>query len=658
VPDVLKAYDPQLHAVAGAAGDAQTEQATTGRTLRARVLTRVGPAVSSLSVDRAGNAYVHDAGAGAVKRIDEAGTISTVAAAGPEVSAVHVAVDGTVYLASRPTAGTPFHHIIRQRPDGQREAVVGAPSGLPDDGPAAQVRLMGPVTFLTTGPTGELYWVERLGQSSCAAPSTGRDRLRELTADGQVVTRMGRPCQATGPPLDWPFELAYAPVPAARQAVGPTRTGWVDFGPIGTVAVAPDGSLVVSHKVVPPGDSLATQLISVIGSDGWLRRRAGGVRWLDDPRGGDGMPLDDPMSRVNLHDDPIALTAEGDILVAEGGGDGYLNWTDVGTLRLSGRVRLLDAETIRTVAGGGSALQDGDALAIRLGGPVPAGEPKGYLCNLWNGQEPGFTLPGFASPTASGPYCPRWLSIATHPAGGFVVLDTRDGGAVVRVAPPHVLAATGAERRVPSRSGDELHLFDPRGRHLRTVKAQGGATVWQFGYDAQGALLTVTDGSGNSTRIERDAQGRPQAVVSPFGLRSTLTVDATGHLQRVTSPLGHVHEAVHGADGLLRSFRVPGGRLATMSYDAAGRLTADQNDADGGWQLARVELPADTQPDPDTVRRTSGHAVTARSAEGRQDTYRSEFLGDGSLRHTTDRRRRLGAFPPPGGRRRRAVAAG
>ena len=60
---------------------------------------------------------------------------------------------------------------------------------------------------------------------------------------------------------------------------------------------------------------------------------------------------------------------------------------------------------------------------------------------------------------------------------------------------------------LPAANGNELYLFDPSGRHLRTFNALTGATLYQFEYDSAGRLNHVTDGDGNVTTIEHDANG-------------------------------------------------------------------------------------------------------------------------------------------------------
>lgn len=627
-PAVLASYDPVRGSVLTAAGQTQSERSGAGRTLLARRLASVGSSATSLSIDRAGNIYYKDDSAGVVLRVDENGTVSGVASAGQAISAVHVSADGTLYMGSRPTATVPYHHLLRQRPGEALVVMAGAPSGSVDDGAALETQLMGPITSISTGSDGAVYFIERvfdLRTETAACDSTAasfvRDRLREVTSAGRLITRMGAPCTTSGAWVDWRRDMGFAPLPAARAVSLQGQLRWPDWGPMGSVVAAPDGTLFVSHKL-----NGSSQMVSALRPDGTVVRHAGGIRWLYDQRGGDGMPKDDAASRVNLHDDQLALSTDGELLVAEGGGGQYTDFpngfAEGFNLPLSARVRSIDAQTIRTLAGGGDQTSDGDARSLQLGPRPFAGMPMPYECNLEGGD------------TGVGTHCPRWLYIAAHPRGGFAVLDSRQG-ALIRVGPPHVLAPSVSETRVPSASGDEILVFDARGRHLRTQSAQSGATNWSFGYDAQGALQTVTDGSGNTTRIERDAQGRATSLVAPFGQLHALSLDSAGRLTQVTHPLGFTHDITYNAEGLLASFRVPGGRLSSFTYDNAGRLARDANSAGGFWQLSRDALPASATPTPDAVQRLAGHVVRAATAEGRRESYQTEYLGDGSVRHTT-----------------------
>jgi YD repeat-containing protein len=80
-----------------------------------------------------------------------------------------------------------------------------------------------------------------------------------------------------------------------------------------------------------------------------------------------------------------------------------------------------------------------------------------------------------------------------------------------------------------------------------------GALLYNFGYDARGLLITVTDGSGNVTTIQRDTNEYPTAIVSPYGQTTTLNVDANGYLSQVTDPMGNSVKLTSTTLGLLKA---------------------------------------------------------------------------------------------------------
>jgi RHS repeat-associated protein len=160
---------------------------------------------------------------------------------------------------------------------------------------------------------------------------------------------------------------------------------------------------------------------------------------------------------------------------------------------------------------------------------------------------------------------------------------------------------THAGRRaqvVPSASGDELYFFDEQGHHTTTKDSRTGAVRWTFGYDGE-VLTSVTDGDGNTTRIERDGAGTPQAIVGPYGDRTTLTLDGNGYLSSVANVLGETYHPTHDPLGLLRSLSDPAQGHAVMTYHDDGRLwtatspgghveTFEITDRPAGWDTSLV----------------------------------------------------------------------
>ena len=156
---------------------------------------------------------------------------------------------------------------------------------------------------------------------------------------------------------------------------------------------------------------------------------------------------------------------------------------------------------------------------------------------------------------------------------------------------------------LPSADGGELYVFDKSGRHLQTVNALTGALRYQFGYDADGYLIAVTDGSGNITAIER-AGATPTAIVAPGGQRTTLSIDSNGWLSKVADPTGATYTMSYTPDGLLTQFADPLANIHRFTYDALGRLIKDEDPAGGTISLTRSEA-------------SNGYTVTTTSALGR-----------------------------------------
>ena len=105
------------------------------------------------------------------------------------------------------------------------------------------------------------------------------------------------------------------------------------------------------------------------------------------------------------------------------------------------------------------------------------------------------------------------------------------------------------------------------GHHLQTLRPLTGALEYQFGYDSAGNLVTVTDGSGNITTIQRNGSEQATAIVSPFGQTTTLSLDGNGFLSQVTDPLGKSEAFTNTSMGLLISRTDENGNLFTYTYD-------------------------------------------------------------------------------------------
>ena len=163
---------------------------------------------------------------------------------------------------------------------------------------------------------------------------------------------------------------------------------------------------------------------------------------------------------------------------------------------------------------------------------------------------------------------------------------------------------------IASEDGSEIYVFDGSGSHLRTLDGLTAATRYQFSYDADERLISITDGSGNVTTITRDGNGTPSGIVGPFGQTTQLTVDANGFLATITNPANEVTALVYTPDGLLTSLTDPRGDSYTFTYDSGGRLHQDADLAGGSSTLSRTGTPNDyTAKLTTALNRTSSYQV-------------------------------------------------
>ncbi len=176
----------------------------------------------------------------------------------------------------------------------------------------------------------------------------------------------------------------------------------------------------------------------------------------------------------------------------------------------------------------------------------------------------------------------------------------------------------GSNLQLTSEDGSEIYVFAGAfGKHIQTLLPMTGAVLYNFGYDANGLLISVTDGSGNVTTIQRDVNGHPTAIVSPYGQTTTLSVDGNGYLSQVTDPMGNSTKLTTSSLGLLSSFKDANGNLYSFQYDGNGFLTKDSDPAGGVINLARTD-------------NASGYSVTETTAQGRTNTNKVAFSSDSS----------------------------
>jgi RHS repeat-associated protein len=453
-----------------------------------------------------------------------------------------------------------------------------------DGGPASQAQLSTPAS-LSIGPDGSIYFYD-----------ADNNRVRRITPDGIIHTVAG-----TG---NAGFSGDGGPATQAQIA----SACFIKVGPDGSLYILEPNSQRV-RRVDPSG---IIRTIAGTGSQGFS---------------GDGAPA---VQAQLAFPTGLAVGHDGSLYIADG---------------LNRRVRKVDRNgIITTYAGGGNPTtgngDGGPATQARfqffagfsVGVDIDIGPDSSIYVNekgLGDVRRIGpdgivSTVAGTANTTGfagdGGPATAAQLHdnpfLAVGPDGSLIIND-QGNDRLRRVAPP-LPGFSNGDFAIPSQDGTEVYQFNAQGRHLRTLDALTGVTLYTFAYDTAGRLASVTDRDGNVTRIERDASVTPTAIVAPFGQRTALTVGADGYLSRVTDPAGGVVQATYQANGLLQTFTDARGKVSTMTYDAMGRLTKDENTAGNSTTLVRTELG-------------NTHTVTVTTAEGRTTSYQMTELGTGGL---------------------------
>lgn len=238
-------------------------------------------------------------------------------------------------------------------------------------------------------------------------------------------------------------------------------------------------------------------------------------------------------------------------------------------------------------------------------------------------------------------------SLMVDPEGGETRLDWADG-LLNRLVDP-----TGVELRfehnehgdlvaVTNGAGDTARLeYDDAGRAIAAITPSGHRTtfvhgvhgvaerhdpdgsVWRFEHSTAGRLTTVIDPMGGRTEIERGDDGEERRRIDPLGRATSRRLDDLGNLASIELPDGSSWRFTHDGLSRLTSTTTPDGHLWTRSYNAAGELV--ETVAPTG---DRIEVSTD---------RASG-TVVAQDAAG-VVTHRFDELGrpvsaqtpDGSL---------------------------
>ena len=497
--------------------------------------------------------------------------------------------DGSLYISDQSNQDS--SRIRRVGPDGIITTVAGTGQfGFSGDGGPATGAQMGQASGLALGPDGSLYIAD-----------SSNLRIRRMAPDGIITTIAGNGQRG----------FSGDGGPATQAAMGT---------PV-SLAVGPDGSIYIGTS--DPNDNAR---IRHVGPDGIITTIAGNGQHGFAGDGG-----------------PAAQATLGGISVIRVSPDGNLYFgdfafTDTTFTSTSHRVRRIGPNgIITTIAGissqgssGGFSGDGGPAIQAQLSVPsvgaigtagsiyINSGAtrirrvgPDGIITTVaGNGQQfSGIMAPDGTIATS----VPVGGARGIDPDGSLYILDSNR---VRKVAPPFPGFST-TDSLIASPDGSELYHFNSMGRHLSTQDALTGATLYQFGYDGAGRLITVMDRSGNITTIERDGSGNPDGIVGPFGQRTSLTLDANGFLASVTNPAGESTSFTSTTNGLITSLTEPRGGVHRFSYDLLGRLAHDADPAGGSSALSRIDG-------------TSDYTVSLTTALNRTRTYQVQNLSTGN----------------------------
>ncbi|MBC8233690.1 putative Ig domain-containing protein [bacterium] len=305
--------------------------------------------------------------------------------------------------------------------------------------------------------------------------------------------------------------------------------------------------------------------------------------------GGDGGPATE--ASFNYPSD-VAIDSLGNLYIAD-----YLNH----------RIRKVDTSgIITTVAGDGSRGYSGDggpATEARLYYPIGvAVDSLGnlYIADGWNQRIRKVDTSGILTIVAGGNG--RGYSGDGGPATGARL--SRPGGVAIdslrnlyitdnanhrvrKVGPPSTLASAWTLGDIPFAEENGLgHIMSSAGRHKTTIDLDTGVTLYEFGYNGENELVSITDRFSNQITINRDANGVPTSIVSPDGITTTLTIDANNHLTRITSD-GNFHNFEYTSDGLMTAKIEPEGNRFENTFDANGKLTDATDEEEGHWNYSR-----------------------------------------------------------------------
>jgi RHS repeat-associated protein len=464
------------------------------------------------------------------------------------------------------------NRILRLSPTGTVDILAGTGvqgfSG--DGGPASSAQLKLP-SKVAVGPDGSIYVLD-----------TGNLRVRKIGLDGVITTVAGNGTST------------YAGDGSIATATG--------LSP-GSLTVAADGTIYI-------GQPANNNPILRVTTDRIISRVGGGTANAGELAAG---PDGSIYFSRNIFHQVYKVAPDGTVAAVAGtGAMGYSGdggpatlaqlWSPRGiTVALDGSLYVADQNNNRIRKVGT------DGIISTVAGTGIIGSQIG---NGFDGDNGPATAARMTGP----------VGLTISPDGAIYITD--QGNRRVRSVTPALPGFSLADIIIPSGSGDQIYHFNNFGRHLETIDSLTGAIQYQFGYDSNFKLGSITDADGNVTTVEHSGEN-PSAIVGPYGQRTSLTVDGNGYLASINNPAGESAQLQSTQDGLLTQFTNPNGNTYQFAYGAQGRLLQDDDPAGGSQALSHTEQ-----------NNGKTYTVTRTTALGRTTTYKVENLDTGGSKRT------------------------
>ncbi|WP_374030169.1 RHS repeat domain-containing protein [Bdellovibrio bacteriovorus] len=167
---------------------------------------------------------------------------------------------------------------------------------------------------------------------------------------------------------------------------------------------------------------------------------------------------------------------------------------------------------------------------------------------------------------------------------------------------------------IPEEDGSVVYYFNMYGLHTSTKSGITGANLFKFNY-VDFRLYTIEEPFGLTTRFIRDQNDKLALIIAPRGayiapvwlpdlgkpttesgtLVTKVTINESGLISSLRALDGEnggagnpSYEMTYNADGLLVTFKKPGGQLSTFTYDNYGNLTRDAHSSGYFFDLVKT----------------------------------------------------------------------